>query len=75
MSALPQPTGVPSEPPLEEAELGLADIIEESSLLLGAGSTVLYQLALLGVGRGVAEHSTTLTARSTACAPRSPTST
>lgn len=30
-------------------------------LLLGAGSTVLYQLALLGVGRGVAEHSTTLT--------------
>ena len=41
--------------------LGLADIIEESMLLLGAGSTVLYQLALLGVGRGVAEHSTTLT--------------
>src|SRR5262245_9247145 len=42
-------------------DITLADIIEESMLLLGAGSTVLYQLALLGVGRGVAEHSTTLT--------------
>jgi uncharacterized protein (DUF2236 family) len=42
-------------------DLELADIIEESMLLLGAGSTVLYQLALQGVGRGVAEHSTTLT--------------
>ena len=42
-------------------DLRLGDIIEESMLLLGAGSTVLYQLALLGVGRGVAEHSTTLT--------------
>lgn len=41
-------------------EIELADIIEESMLLLGAGSTVLHQLALLGVGRGVAEHSTTL---------------
>jgi uncharacterized protein (DUF2236 family) len=44
----------------QQPELALADIIEESMLLLGAGSTVLYQLALLGVGRGVAEHSTTL---------------
>jgi uncharacterized protein (DUF2236 family) len=50
----------PDSPPLGEAEFGLGDIIEESMLLLGAGSTVLYQLALLGVGRGVAEHSTTL---------------
>ena len=42
-----------------EADLGLADIIEESMLLLGAGSTVLYQLALLGVGprrRGAQHH-------------------
>ncbi|MSZ76010.1 MAG: DUF2236 domain-containing protein, partial [Actinobacteria bacterium] len=29
-------------------------------LLLGAGSTVMYQLAMKGVGLGVAEHSTTL---------------
>ncbi|MET0838585.1 MAG: oxygenase MpaB family protein, partial [Marmoricola sp.] len=45
---------------MSKPDLSLADIIEESMLLLGAGSTVLYQLALLGVGRGVAEHSTTL---------------
>src|SRR3954453_22375832 len=53
-----QMSAVPAD--LAEAEFGLADIIEESMLLLGAGSTVLYQLALIGVGRGVAEHSTTL---------------
>jgi uncharacterized protein (DUF2236 family) len=47
-----------STPP--QPELGLGDFIEEAMLLLGAGSTVLYQLALPGVGRGVAEHSTTL---------------
>jgi uncharacterized protein (DUF2236 family) len=47
--------------PVGEPDFGLADIVEESMLLLGAGSTVLYQLALPGVGRGVAEHSTTLT--------------
>ena len=45
---------------MSKPDLSLADIIEESMLLLGAGSTVLYQLALIGVGRGVAEHSTTL---------------
>ena len=44
----------------EEAQLALVDIVDEGMLMLGAGSTVLYQLALLGVGRGVAEHSTTL---------------
>lgn len=44
-----------------EAEFGLVDIVDEAMLLLGAGSTVLYQLALWGVGRGVADHSTTLT--------------
>lgn len=44
----------------DTAEFGLSDIVDEGMLLLGAGSTVLYQLALLGVGRGVAEHSTTL---------------
>jgi uncharacterized protein (DUF2236 family) len=61
MSALPQ-SAAPSGPvDSADSDLGLADIVDESMLMLGAGSTVLYQLALLGVGRGVAEHSTTLT--------------
>lgn len=38
----------------------LADFVGESMLLLGAGATVLLQLALRGVGHGVADHSTTL---------------
>lgn len=42
------------------AELGLADFVGEAALLLGAGSAVMNQLALVGVGRGVAEHSDTL---------------
>ncbi|MDH6282456.1 oxygenase MpaB family protein [Prescottella agglutinans] len=40
--------------------LDLADFVGESMLLIGAGATVLLQLAVPGVGRGVAEHSTTL---------------
>ncbi|WP_137726291.1 oxygenase MpaB family protein [Prescottella subtropica] len=40
--------------------VALADFVGESMLLLGAGPTVLLQLALPGVGYGVAEHSTTL---------------
>jgi uncharacterized protein (DUF2236 family) len=40
--------------------LGLADFVGEQMLMLGAGSTVMYQLAMKGVGLGVAEHSTTL---------------
>jgi uncharacterized protein (DUF2236 family) len=40
--------------------LGLADFVAEQMLMLGAGSTVMYQLAMKGVGLGVAEHSTTL---------------
>lgn len=39
---------------------GLRDLVSEQALMLGAGSTVLYQMADLGVGLGVAEHSTTL---------------
>jgi uncharacterized protein (DUF2236 family) len=39
---------------------GLADLIAEQALMLGAGSTVFFQLAEKGVGLGVAEHSTTL---------------
>lgn len=55
-----------SEPPHLRAvdepagAIGLADIIGEAALLLGAGSTVLYQLADKPTGLGVAEHSTTL---------------
>ncbi|MFC3849853.1 oxygenase MpaB family protein [Corynebacterium hansenii] len=37
----------------------LADFIGESGIYAGAGATVIYQLALYGVGKGVAEHSTT----------------
>lgn len=40
--------------------LQLRDFIGETSLLLGAGSTVFYQLADKPTGLGVAEHSTTL---------------
>ena len=43
-----------------QAPVKLSDIICEQALLLGAASTVLYQLADKGVGLGVAEHSTTL---------------
>ncbi|MFL6089113.1 MAG: oxygenase MpaB family protein [Aeromicrobium sp.] len=46
--------------PAPTPAVALADIIAEPVLLLGAGSTVLYQLAMKGVGQGVAEHSTTL---------------
>jgi uncharacterized protein (DUF2236 family) len=46
--------------PRTPRRVGLADIICEQALLLGAGSTVLYQLADLGTGLGVAEHSNTL---------------
>ena len=42
------------------SEVRLRDFIADQALLLGAGSTVLNQLAIKGVGLGVAEHSTTL---------------
>ncbi|HET6152550.1 MAG TPA: oxygenase MpaB family protein [Marmoricola sp.] len=47
-------------PATRTSEFGLADYIGEGALLLGAGSTVMNQLALYGVGKGVAEHSNTL---------------
>lgn len=53
------PASVPV-PDLSGAKFGLADYVGEVALLLGAGSAVANQLALVGVGRGVAEHSTTL---------------
>ena len=43
-----------------DSELRLRDFVGEQMLMLGAGSTVMYQLAMKGVGLGVAEHSTTL---------------
>jgi uncharacterized protein (DUF2236 family) len=46
-------------PTLDSAEHGIDDYLDETALLLGAGSAVMYQLALVGVGRGVAEHSNT----------------
>jgi uncharacterized protein (DUF2236 family) len=47
-------------PEVSDGEFGIAEYIDEVALLLGAGSAVMYQLALVGVGRGVAEHSNTL---------------
>lgn len=54
------PTPRAATPDVRAADFGLADYIGEGALLLGAGSTVMNQLALYGVGKGVAEHSTTL---------------
>lgn len=49
-----------AETEIARAPIGLADIIRERALMLGAGSTVFNQLADLPTGLGVAEHSTTL---------------
>jgi uncharacterized protein (DUF2236 family) len=38
----------------------LPDLLREFGLMLGSGSAVMYQLAVWGVGKGVAEHSTTM---------------
>lgn len=46
-------------PDINDARFGIADYIDESALLLAAGSAVMNQLALRGVGLGVAEHSNT----------------
>lgn len=50
----------PAIPGVDHAGRGIDTYIDETALLLGAGSAVMYQLALVGVGRGVAEHSNTL---------------
>ncbi|WP_232679792.1 oxygenase MpaB family protein [Nocardioides sp. R-C-SC26] len=55
--------GAPSSaatPDPAEGKFGLDAYVCERMLLLGAGSSVMYQLAMKGVGLGVAEHSTTL---------------
>ncbi|RNL61354.1 DUF2236 domain-containing protein [Nocardioides marmoriginsengisoli] len=46
-------------PDVSAAPYGLSDYVGEACLLLGAGSAVMNQLALVGVGKGVAEHSNT----------------
>ena len=51
---------VPAAPDPTDARFGLDHFVAEQMLMLGAGSTVMYQLAMKGVGLGVAEHSTTL---------------
>lgn len=38
----------------------MIDLVYEPGMLLGGGSAVMYQLAVWGVGKGVAQHSTTL---------------
>jgi uncharacterized protein (DUF2236 family) len=50
----------PDVPDVGAAAFGIADFVGEQMMMLGAGSTVMYQLAMKGVGLGVAEHSTTL---------------
>ena len=50
----------PAVPDVDQAAHGIDTYVDEVAMLLGAGSAVMYQLALVGVGRGVAEHSTTL---------------
>ncbi len=55
-----QQTTCRSVPDVADAQFGIADFVGEQMVLLGAGSTVMYQLAMKGVGLGVAEHSTTL---------------
>lgn len=52
--------GVTDLAPIERGSVDIADFVGESMLLLGAGSTVLLQLADRGTGHGVADHSTTL---------------
>jgi uncharacterized protein (DUF2236 family) len=44
----------------DQPKLTIEDLLYEPGLLLGSGSAVMYQLAMWGVGKGVAEHSNTL---------------
>lgn len=45
---------------MQERRVTVADQVSEAAILLGSGAAVMNQLAMLGVGLGVAEHSTTL---------------
>jgi uncharacterized protein (DUF2236 family) len=58
MSAAPaqnRTPGIAGEP-----RLTIEELLYEPGLMLGSGSAVMYQLAVWGVGKGVAEHSNTL---------------
>jgi len=52
--------GTADTAPVPPVGVDLSDFVGESMLLLGAGVTVLLQLADPGTGHGVADHSTTL---------------
>jgi len=54
--ALPTPATDPEWRPT----VTLPELLHEVGLMLGSGSAVMYQLAVWGVGKGVAEHSTTM---------------
>jgi uncharacterized protein (DUF2236 family) len=43
-----------------EPSVTIADLLHEPAIMLGAGSAVMYQLAVWGVGKGVAQHSNTM---------------
>lgn len=55
-AAVPPPATDPGWQPT----VTLPDLLGEFGLMLGSGSAVMYQLAVWGVGKGVAEHSTTM---------------
>ncbi|RYE75803.1 MAG: DUF2236 domain-containing protein [Myxococcales bacterium] len=48
------------QPDPARGRVGVADLLQEPGLFLGSGSAVMLQLAVWGVGKGVAEHSNTL---------------
>ncbi|WP_211220602.1 oxygenase MpaB family protein [Gordonia shandongensis] len=54
------PAGTAARGTVDDTDFGLNTMIGEACLFLGAGSTVLLQLAEPGVGHGVADHSTVL---------------
>lgn len=47
-------------PDPSRGRIGVADLLQEPGLFLGSGSAVMLQLAVWGVGKGVADHSDTL---------------
>jgi uncharacterized protein (DUF2236 family) len=59
MTTSPAAASPPADPAWRPA-VTLADLLHEVGLMLGSGSAVMYQLAVWGVGKGVAEHSTTM---------------
>ena len=54
------PAAAPAPSPQWRPTVTIEGLLREFGLLLGSGSAVMYQLAVWGVGKGVAEHSTTM---------------